>query len=62
MSRPWADVVLSGAATVEHLRANLNARTVADAIGGDRDAEDVIADWAETPDAYWSTRRALRWN
>lgn len=62
MSRPWADVVLSGAATVEHLRANLDAATVADAIGGNRDAEDVIADWAEAPDAYWSTRRALRWN
>jgi aryl-alcohol dehydrogenase-like predicted oxidoreductase len=62
MSRPWADVVLSGAATVEHLRANLVAASVVGSIGGNREAEDVIAEWAEAPETYWSARRALRWN
>ena len=62
MSRPWADVVLSGAATVGHLRANLTAATVAGAIGRTRDAEDVIAEWTEAPERYWSVRRALPWN
>jgi aryl-alcohol dehydrogenase-like predicted oxidoreductase len=58
LSRPWADVVLSGAATVEHLRANLAAATIAGAEG----ADDALAEWAEAPEAYWSVRRALRWN
>jgi aryl-alcohol dehydrogenase-like predicted oxidoreductase len=58
LSRPWADVVLSGAATVEHLRANLAAATIAGAEG----ADGALAEWAEAPEAYWSVRRALRWN
>jgi len=62
MSRPWADVVLSGAATVEHLRANLAAVTLARAIGEMGTADDALADWAEAPEAYWAVRRALRWN
>ena len=62
LSRPWADVVLSGAATVAHLRANLAATTVAGVIGGTSNAEDVLAEWAEAPETYWAVRRALRWN
>jgi len=62
LSRPWADVVLSGAATVEHLRANLAATTTAGAAGGTSTAEDVLAEWAEAPEIYWSVRRALPWN
>ena len=62
LSRPSADVVLSGAATVEHLRANLAANTTAGALGGASTAEDVLAEWAEAPETYWSVRRALRWN
>ena len=62
MSRPWADVVLSGAATVEHLTANLAAATLARAIGGTGIDDDVLAEWAEAPEAYWSVRRALSWN
>ena len=62
MSRPWADVVLSGAATVGHLTANLAAATIAGALGETGTAEDVLADWAEAPETYWSVRRALTWN
>jgi aryl-alcohol dehydrogenase-like predicted oxidoreductase len=62
MSRPWADVVLSGAATVAHLRANLAAAVVARGIGENGTADDVLAEWAEAPEAYWSVRRALSWN
>ena len=51
-------MVLSGAATVEHLRANLAAVTLARAIGEMGTADDALADWAEAPEAYWAVRRA----
>jgi aryl-alcohol dehydrogenase-like predicted oxidoreductase len=62
VSRPWADVVLSGAATVEHLKANLAAATIAGAIGETGTADDVLAESTEPPETYWSVRRALSWN
>jgi aryl-alcohol dehydrogenase-like predicted oxidoreductase len=62
MSPSWADVVLSGAATVEHLRANLAAATIAGAIGEIGTADEVLAEWTEVPETYWSVRRALSWN
>jgi aryl-alcohol dehydrogenase-like predicted oxidoreductase len=56
--QPWADVVLSGAATVEHLENNLRSLAV--------DYTDVqhaeLAGLAEEPEAYWATRSALPWN
>ncbi|SCX39874.1 Predicted oxidoreductase [Klenkia marina] len=51
LAQPWADVVLSGAATTEQLRSNADAR------GLDVDLPDL----AEDPDAYWATRSALPW-
>jgi aryl-alcohol dehydrogenase-like predicted oxidoreductase len=57
MAQPWADVVLSGAATVEQLTANLAA-----AVPGAGWADVDLSEWAETPEAYWSKRRALPWN
>jgi aryl-alcohol dehydrogenase-like predicted oxidoreductase len=62
LSRPWVDVVLSGAATVGHLRANLSAATVAGTVGGTITADGVLAESTEAPETYWSVRRALRWN
>jgi aryl-alcohol dehydrogenase-like predicted oxidoreductase len=58
LARPWVDVVLSGAATVEHVRSNLGALDVA----WDDEAEARLADLAEPPEAYWATRDALPWN
>jgi aryl-alcohol dehydrogenase-like predicted oxidoreductase len=58
MAQPWADVVLSGAATVEMLRSNLAA--VGLEIDERLDAE--LAALVEAPDEYWERRAALPWN
>lgn len=58
LAQPWADVVLSGATTVEQLRSNLEAlraRLDDDALGRLRAA-------AMDSGAYWSERSELRWN
>jgi aryl-alcohol dehydrogenase-like predicted oxidoreductase len=54
LAQPWADVVLSGAATVETLRSNLRAADVDDVSGLD--------DLVEEPEAYWARRSSLPWN
>jgi aryl-alcohol dehydrogenase-like predicted oxidoreductase len=54
LAQPWADVVLSGAATVETLRSNLRAADVDDVSGLDG--------LVEEPEAYWARRSALPWN
>ncbi|SEM63724.1 aldo/keto reductase [Streptacidiphilus jiangxiensis] len=56
-AQPWADVVLSGAATVQQLSSNLTAAGLA--LGVDDLAE--LAPLAEAPEAYWHTRAALPW-
>jgi aryl-alcohol dehydrogenase-like predicted oxidoreductase len=53
LAQPFVDVVLSGAATVEHLRSNLGGAGVT--AGG-------VAVESEPPAEYWSKRRALAWN
>jgi aryl-alcohol dehydrogenase-like predicted oxidoreductase len=58
LAQPWADVVLSGAATVGQLRSNLAART----LGWDGVLERALAGLAEDPGAYWSARAELAWN
>lgn len=58
LAQPWVDVVLSGAATVEHLRANMAARQVA----WDEEAANQLAALAEPPAQYWQTRSQLAWN
>jgi aryl-alcohol dehydrogenase-like predicted oxidoreductase len=57
LARPWVDIVLSGAATVEQLRSNLAAAQL------DWSAElDVeLAELAEPSERYWSRRSQLRW-
>jgi aryl-alcohol dehydrogenase-like predicted oxidoreductase len=54
LAQPWADVVLSGAATVEQLESNLGSLEVT--------YEDDLDDVAEQRDAYWARRAALPWN
>ncbi|MDV8022783.1 aldo/keto reductase [Rhodococcus sp. IEGM 1330] len=56
LAQPWADVVLSGAATVAQLQQNIAALAI------DRDliaASDL--DVAESPDSYWDNRSRLAW-
>jgi aryl-alcohol dehydrogenase-like predicted oxidoreductase len=54
----WADVVLSGAATVPDLESNLTALDV------ELDSEQLqrLDALAEDPSAYWEERGALPWN
>jgi aryl-alcohol dehydrogenase-like predicted oxidoreductase len=58
LAQPWADLVLSGAATVGQLRSNLAARELA----WDSELERRLAGLVEEPAAYWATRAELPWN
>ncbi|MGH2947397.1 MAG: aldo/keto reductase [Solirubrobacteraceae bacterium] len=58
LAQPWADVVLSGAATVAQLESNLAARTVS----WDADLEARLGGLVEPPAAYWAARAELPWN
>ena len=57
LARPWVDVVLSGAAAVEHLRSNLRALEV----GWTDELERRSADLVEDPAAYWEHRGGMAW-
>jgi aryl-alcohol dehydrogenase-like predicted oxidoreductase len=58
LAQPWADVVLSGAATVGQLAANLRARDVV----WDAGLDERLAGLAEPAGAYWAARGELPWN
>ena len=58
LAQPWADVVLSGAATVAALASNLTAT----AVTADADLERELAGIVLDPVAYWQERAALAWN
>jgi aryl-alcohol dehydrogenase-like predicted oxidoreductase len=58
LARPWADVVLCGATTVQQLESNLTALTV-ELDPHLMERLDVIC---ENPVSYWQTRAALPWN
>jgi aryl-alcohol dehydrogenase-like predicted oxidoreductase len=58
LARPWADVVLSGAATSQQLASNLSALDVA----WTDPAAVLASSLAEPADRYWSTRASLAWN
>lgn len=54
LSRPWADVVLCGAATVEQLRSNVRAlKLKVDDLDSLRPAQ--------SPEAYWRERSQIAW-
>lgn len=57
LAQPWSDVVLSGAATIEHLHSNVRALDDA----WDADAADALQDVAEPSQAYWDRRDELAW-
>jgi aryl-alcohol dehydrogenase-like predicted oxidoreductase len=56
-AQPWADVVLSGAVTVEQVRSNASA---VDVMLPD-DALAAMNELAQPPDRYWAERAALPW-
>ncbi|MDN3267642.1 aldo/keto reductase [Streptomyces sp. MA15] len=58
LRRPWAGVVLSGAATVVQLTSNLHAAAVD--LTDDQLAR--LAPLAENPEAYWQHRGSLPWH
>jgi aryl-alcohol dehydrogenase-like predicted oxidoreductase len=57
LAQPWADVVLSGAVTVDALSSNVAATGL---VLGDDELREV-AELAETPIEYWRARGELRW-
>jgi aryl-alcohol dehydrogenase-like predicted oxidoreductase len=58
LARPWVDVVLSGAATVDTMRSNLAALEA----DWDARAEEELAALEEPADEYWERRSELAWN
>ena len=57
MARPWAPVVLSGAATVAALQSNLRAAEVT----WTAELEERLTGLREDPAEYWERRAALPW-
>jgi aryl-alcohol dehydrogenase-like predicted oxidoreductase len=58
LAQPWADVILSGAATVEQLESNLRSAAVV----LDEELVTELEPLRESPEAYWTARAALPWN
>jgi len=58
LDRPWADCVLSGAATAAQVRSNVGAL----AVPFDAEARDALGWLAEPAGQYWTTRGQLPWN
>lgn len=58
LARPWVDIVLSGAAQVQHLESNLRALDIT----WDDELEARLAFLVEPAEAYWQARSGLDWN
>ena len=58
LAQPWADVVLSGAATVEALHSNLSAL---EALPYDQETDRRLLSLREEREHYWSERANLPW-
>jgi aryl-alcohol dehydrogenase-like predicted oxidoreductase len=58
LAQPWADVVLSGAATPDQLRSNLRALDIA----WDEETDERLSSLAEPAAEYWSARSEMDWN
>ncbi len=57
LAQPWADVVLSGAATVDQINSNAAALDVI----WDPNLGRELSRLAETPQEYWAKRSSLAW-
>lgn len=58
LEQPWVDVVLSGAAAVNHLQSNVQALDLVGSI----DVKTLLKAMKEPPSTYWSIRSQLAWN
>lgn len=58
LKRSWANVVLSGAATVDQLVANTQARD----FHSDADLEQIMNELTIKPADYWNARSGFAWN
>lgn len=58
LAQPWADVVLSGAASPEQVASNVRALCVR----WDDAAASRLAALAESPETYWDRRSRMEWN
>ncbi len=58
LARPWADVVLTGAATVRQIQSNVAALQFAYDAELDEQLRSVSINSAE----YWRARSSFRWN
>ena len=58
LNQPWAETVLSGAATCEHLQSNLAATKVQ----WNEQIAKQLASLVESPEEYWTSRSNLAWN
>jgi aryl-alcohol dehydrogenase-like predicted oxidoreductase len=58
LAQPWVDVVLSGAATIEHIESNLKAVEVL----WDDEAASELYELSEMEETYWKIRSELGWN
>jgi aryl-alcohol dehydrogenase-like predicted oxidoreductase len=58
LAQPWADAVLSGAATADQLHSNLAALN----LRLDAEVLSRLQSLAEPPQAYWDYRKAMPWN
>jgi aryl-alcohol dehydrogenase-like predicted oxidoreductase len=58
LAQPWVDVVLSGAANVDHIMSNAQAFEVSQGewLG------DLLIALREEADEYWQARKMLEWN
>jgi aryl-alcohol dehydrogenase-like predicted oxidoreductase len=59
LTRPWCDVVLSGAVSIAHLRANVRALDLAGTPGAGDALPGLVA--PQDPQAYWAERGRLPW-
>lgn len=58
LAQPWVDVVLSGAANIEHMMSNVQAFNVKRGEWLDH----LLVSLREKPEAYWRIRSGLNWN
>lgn len=61
MLQPFQPMVLSGAASVEHLRSNARALELVLELSQE-DVDGILEALRQEPSEYWADRSALAWN
>jgi len=58
LARPWADFVLTGAATVNQVRSTISAKD----LPYDADLDEQLREIVVSPADYWRARSSFKWN